>query len=128
MKAVLVLAMVLLVAGCSTFRFPGVHRITVQQGNVVSQAMIDKLKPGMTRSQVRFILGNPVVDDSLDQDRWDYIYTIQVAGGEVIRRLLVLHFSEERLSYFEGDFLPSDFLPSDSLSSKKTDLAATETD
>ncbi len=123
MKAVLVLAMVLLVAGCSTFRFPGVHRITVQQGNVVSQAMIDKLKPGMTRSQVRFILGNPVVDDSLDQDRWDYIYTIQVAGGEVIRRLLVLHFREERLSYFEGDFLPSDFLPS-----KKADLVATETD
>ena len=128
MKAVLILAVVLLVAGCSTFRFPGVHRITVQQGNVVSQAMIDKLRPGMTKSQVRFILGNPVVDDSLDQDRWDYIYTIQVAGGEVIRRLLVLHFREERLSYFEGDFLPSDFLPSDSLSSKKSDLAATVTD
>ena len=123
MKAVLALAMVLLVVGCSTFRFPGVHRITVQQGNVVSQAMIDKLRPGMTKSQVRFILGNPVVDDSLDQDRWDYIYTIQVAGGEVIRRLLVLHFREERLSYFEGDFLPSD-----SLSSKKADLAATVAD
>jgi len=122
MKAVLVLAMILLVSGCSTFRFPGVHRITVQQGNVISQAMIDKLRPGMTKSQVRFILGNPVVDDPLDQDRWDYIYTIQVAGGEVIKRLLLLNFREERLSYFEGDFLPSDFLESD-----ESNLAAAET-
>jgi len=127
MKAVLVLAMVLIASGCSTLRFPGVHRITVQQGNVVSQAMIDKLRPGMTKSQVRFILGNPVVDDSLDQNQWDYVYTIQVAGGDVIRNLLVLHFREQRLSYFEGDYLPSDFLPSDDASSpKKADLAATE--
>lgn len=110
MKAVLTLALVLLIHGCSTLRFPGVHRITVQQGNVISQTMIDKLKPGMTRSQIRFILGNAVVDDSLDRDQWDYVYTIQVAGGEVLRRLLVLHFREDRLSYFEGDYLPSDFL------------------
>jgi len=121
MKAVLALAVVLLVGGCSTLKFPGVHRITVQQGNVISQAMIDKLRPGMTKSQVRYILGNPVVDDSLDKDQWDYVYTIQIAGGQVIRRLLVLYFREERLSYFEGDYLPSDFLPSD-----QADLAATE--
>ena len=110
MKAVLTLALVLLIHGCSTLRFPGVHRITVQQGNVISQTMIDKLKPGMTRSQIRFILGNAVVDDSLDRDQRDYVYTIQVAGGEVLRRLLVLQFREDRLSYFEGDYLPSDFL------------------
>jgi len=121
MKAVLALAVVLLVGGCSTLKFPGVHRITVQQGNVISQAMIDKLRPGMTKSQVRYILGNPVVDDSLDKDQWDYVYTIQIAGGQVIRRLLVLYFREERLSYFEGDYLPSDFLPSD-----QADLAATD--
>ena len=108
MKAVPVVAMILLIMGCSTFRFPGVHRITVQQGNVISQTMIDKLRPGMTKSQIRFILGNAVVDDSLDRDQWDYVYTIQVDGGEVLRRILILHFREERLSYFEGDFLPSE--------------------
>ena len=108
MKAVPVVAMILLIMGCSTFRFPGVHRITVQQGNVISQTMIDKLRPGMTKSQIRVILGNAVVDDSLDRDQWDYVYTIQVAGGEVLRRILILHFREERLSYFEGDFLPSE--------------------
>jgi len=123
MKAVLIFATILLVCSCSTFRFPGVHRITIQQGNVISQAMIDKLKPGMTGSQVRFILGNPVVDDSLDKDQWNYIYTIQIAGGDVIRQVLVLHFRDERLSYFEGDFLPSGHSPTD-----KADFAATEID
>jgi outer membrane protein assembly factor BamE len=123
MKAVLALAVALLIGGCSTFRFPGVHRITIQQGNVISQTMIDKLRPGMTRSQVRFILGNPVVDDSLDQTQWDYVYTIQIAGGAVTRRLLVLYFREERLSYFEGDFLPSDSAPPE-----KAEVARTEAD
>ena len=98
----------MLINGCSTFRFPGVHRVTIQQGNVISQVMVDKLKPGMTKSQVRFILGNPVLDDNLDKDRWDYVYTIQIAGGEKLRRILSLHFLNERLSYFEGDYLPTE--------------------
>lgn len=95
-------------AGCSTFRFPGVHRITVQQGNVITQQMIDKLKPGMTRSQVRFVLGNAVIDDQLDADRWDYIYSIQLAGGTPIKKLLTVYFVDDRLSYFVGDFVPTD--------------------
>ncbi len=69
--------------------------------------MIDKLKPGMTKSQVRFVLGNPVVDDSLDHQRWDYVYTIQIAGGEIIRKVLSVYFVEDRLSHFEGDFVPT---------------------
>ena len=69
--------------------------------------MVDKLKPGMTKSQVRFVLGNAVIDDPLDQQTWEYIYTIQIAGGDVIKRVLVLHFKENRLSYFEGDFIPT---------------------
>ena len=95
-------------AACSTFRFPGVHRINVQQGNVITQQMIDKLRPGMTRSQVRFVLGNAVVDDSLDADRWDYIYAIQIAGNAHIRKVLSVYFVEERLSYFIGDFVPTE--------------------
>jgi outer membrane protein assembly factor BamE len=108
MKVIILLITLLLINGCSTFRFPGVHRITVQQGNVISQIMVDKLKPGMTKSQVRYILGNPVIDDSLNQQRWDYVYTIQIAGGKVRRRVLILHFRDQRLSYFEGDFLPTE--------------------
>lgn len=105
-----ILLLALALSGCSTFRFPGVHRITIQQGNVITQQMIDKLRPGMTRSQVRFVLGNAVIDDGLDADRWDYVYTVQIAGGQQIRQLLSIYFVEDRLSYFEGDFLPSEEL------------------
>jgi outer membrane protein assembly factor BamE len=101
----------LLLAGCSTFKFPLVHRITIQQGNVITQTMIDKLKPGMTRSQVRFVLGNPVLDDSLNRDRWDYVYTAQLGSGDPIQKVLQVYFIEERLSHFEGDFIPTDNNP-----------------
>jgi outer membrane protein assembly factor BamE len=95
------------VVGCSNFYFPGVYRITVQQGNVISQTMIDKLKPGMSKSQVLFVLGNPVLDDHLNRNRWDYVYTIQSGNVDRVVRELHLHFIEERLSYFEGDFKPT---------------------
>ncbi len=95
---------------CSTFRFPGVHRINIQQGNVITQQMVDKLRPGMTKSQVRFVLGNAVVDDSLDASRWDYIYTLQVAGGDQIKTVLSVYFVDDRLSYFVGDFIPTEEL------------------
>ncbi len=103
-----VIISLLVLASCSTLRFPGVHRINVQQGNVISQSMIDRLKPGMTKSQVRFVLGNPVIDDSLNENRWDYIYTVQVAGGETQRQELILFFLDDKLSYFESDLLPAE--------------------
>ena len=93
---------------CSSLRFPGVHRINIQQGNVITQQMIDKLRPGMTKSQVRFVLGNAVIDDSLDADRWDYIYSVSIAGGDQIKTKLTVHFIDERLSYFVGDFIPTE--------------------
>ena len=97
-----------LLSACSTIRFPGVHRLTIQQGNVVGPEMMDRLKPGMTRSQVRFVLGTAVIDDQLEADRWDYIYTIQVGGEDQYRRVLSLYFVEDRLSYFVGDFVPTE--------------------
>ncbi|MEJ6591300.1 MAG: outer membrane protein assembly factor BamE [SAR86 cluster bacterium] len=105
--AISILVLCSFASGCSSLRFPGVHRISIQQGNVITQTMIDKLKPGMSKSQVRFVLGNAVINDSLNQNRWDYIYSIQVAGGDRIINELHLHFIEERLSHFEGDFSPT---------------------
>ena len=55
------LTAVLLLSACSSLEFPGVYKLTIQQGNIVSQEMVDRLKPGMTRSQVQFVLGNPVL-------------------------------------------------------------------
>jgi outer membrane protein assembly factor BamE len=107
MRSIFIL-LILLISACSSFNFPGVHRITIQQGNVITQTMVDKLKPGMTKSQVRFVLGNAIVDDSLDRERWDYIYTIQLGGMPPVSKYMSLVFVDDRLSHFEGDYLPTD--------------------
>ena len=106
-RIVLALSIILTLSACTNFRFPGVHRINIQQGNVVTQKMIDQLKPGMTKVQVKFILGNPIIDDSFNRQRWDYIYTIQIAGSPILKKSLALYFVEGSLSYFEGHFIPT---------------------
>ena len=108
LKNILLICVIASLAACSSFRFPGVHRITIQQGNVVTQQMLDRLKPGMTKAQVRFVLGNPVVDDPFGAEQWDYVHSIQVGGGDIFRSSLVLHFIDDRLSHFEGDFKPTE--------------------
>jgi len=94
--------------GCGSLEFPGVYKLTIQQGNIVSQEMIDRLKPGMTRSQVQFVLGNPVLADSFNRDRWNYVYTIAIPGQDLIERELVIIFEDDRLLRFEGDYVPSE--------------------
>jgi|TARA_Y100000310_G_scaffold202942_1_gene203176 outer membrane protein assembly factor BamE len=70
--------------------------------------MVDKLKPGMSRNQVRYILGNAIVNNTLNEDRWDYVYDIKIgATGDRVRRRLSLFFSEDRLTHFEGDYKPT---------------------
>lgn len=108
LKILSLITLLALVSGCSTYQFPGVHRITIQQGNVVTQAMIDKLKPGMTKRQVQYVLGNPVIDDQLRAERWDYIYTIDIPGYDRLQSNLQVYFVEDRLSYFTGDYVPTD--------------------
>ena len=96
----------LLVAGCSGAHIPGVYRIDIQQGNVVTQDMIDQLEPGMDRRKVRFILGTPLLADTFNEDRWDYFYSYQPGGGERVQRRVSVHFENERLTKIEGDVRP----------------------
>jgi len=94
----------LALAGCS---FPGVYKIDIQQGNVVTQDMIDQLRPGMTRRQVRFIMGNPLLADTFHADRWDYLYSLQPGGGERQQERVTLIFnSNDQLASLSGDFKP----------------------
>ena len=102
------LAVVLALSACGSLEFPGVYKLTIQQGNIVSQEMIDRLKPGMTRSQVQFVLGNPVLADSFERDRWNYVYTIDIPGQAIIERELIIVFENDRLLGFEGDYTPSE--------------------
>lgn len=99
----------LLLSGCSLKRpkLPRVHKLTVQQGNVINQKMIDKLKPGMTRSQVAFIMGEPVVRNAFNNDRWDYVYSIELPGVYSTTQMVSLFFVDEQLAYFTGDLVPS---------------------
>ncbi|QKZ02955.1 MULTISPECIES: outer membrane protein assembly factor BamE [Pseudomonas] len=94
----------LALAGCS---FPGVYKIDIQQGNVVTQDMIDQLRPGMTRRQVRFIMGNPLLVDTFHANRWDYLYSIQPGGGERQQERMSVFFNEnDQLASLSGDFMP----------------------
>ena len=94
----------LALAGCS---FPGVYKIDIQQGNVVTQDMIDQLRPGMTRRQVRFIMGNPLLTDTFHADRWDYLYSLQPGGGERQQeRVSVIFNGNDQLVSLSGDFKP----------------------
>ncbi|MEE4690593.1 outer membrane protein assembly factor BamE [Pseudomonas alliivorans] len=94
----------LALAGCS---FPGVYKIDIQQGNVVTQDMINQLRPGMTRRQVRFIMGNPLLTDTFHADRWDYLYSLQPGGGERQQERVSLIFNEsDQLVSLSGDFMP----------------------
>ena len=97
----------LLVAGCSTVKLPGQYKIDIQQGNVISQEAVAKLKPGMTKSQVRFALGTPLLVDVFHQDRWDYIYSIQRGGKERQQRRLSIFFADDKLTHIEGDVQPA---------------------
>lgn len=102
---------------------PRVYKMTVQQGNVITQEMIDQLKPGMTRSQVSFVMGEPVIRNTFDNDRWDYIYTIDIPGFFQEDRRLSLYFDNDMLAYFTGDYAPTDQLPQASEEDTVTEAA-----
>jgi len=112
MRQFLILLMVLALVGCKQApELPAViapYKIDIQQGNVVSQAMVAKLKAGMTRAQVRFALGSPLIVDPFRTDRWDYVYTYQKQGKELQRRRLTIIFEEDRLLRVEGDVVPTE--------------------
>lgn len=97
----------LILAGCSSVSIPGAYKIDIQQGNVITQEMVEKLKHGMSKSQVRFALGTPLLIDVFHQDRWDYIYSIQRGGEERQQRRLALFFKDDQLIRIEGDVTPA---------------------
>ena len=92
--------------GCGAIGFPGVYRINIEQGNIITQEMVDQLKPGMSRRQVRFILGTPLVEDSFNQERWDYAYVTRNGNKTLSKQQLTVHFDGESLSNFTSTLTP----------------------
>lgn len=102
----------LLLTGCSGQMLPTLpgltpYKMDVQQGNVVTQEMISKVQPGMTRSQVRFALGTPLVVDPFHSDRWDYVYFYQKGGVTTEQRKIAVIFKDDRLVRIDGDVVPA---------------------
>ncbi len=103
---ILTLVVLLLLAGCSSV--PSLlYRIEIQQGNVITQELVDKLKPGMTRAQVRFVLGSPLISDAFHENRWDYVYRLEQRGALVEQRQLTVFFEDDKLVRIDGSFSPS---------------------
>jgi outer membrane protein assembly factor BamE len=112
--AVLPLA-ALALAGCTSLQssdsFLGVitpYRVEVVQGNVITKEQVAAAKPGMTRAQVRDILGSPLLADAFHADRWDYIFTIRRQGAEPQRRSVVARFNGDLLATIDAPELPTE--------------------
>ena len=99
-------------AACSfslpSLKLPRVHKISVQQGNLVTQEMVDQLKPGMSREQVAYIMGEPIFRNTFNEQRWDYVYTISVPGYFESDMKMSLFFEDGSLAYFTGDLAPTE--------------------
>ena len=97
------------VVGCSSVpRLVTEYRIDVQQGNVLTQDMVSQLRPGLTKEQVRYILGTPLLTDVFHGDRWDYIYRLQKGKtGEVETRQFSVFFVDGKLARVGGNVVPA---------------------
>lgn len=102
--------MVATISACSSVpRIVNEYKIDVQQGNVLTQEMVSQLRPGLTKDQVRFILGTPMLMDMFHANRWDYVYRLQKGStGEVEMRKFSLFFdTKDTLARVAGDVTPA---------------------
>ena len=108
MQKILLCFFMLLLGACSHVSFPGVFKIDVAQGNLVTEEMLKKLKPGMTKEQVVYVLGSPTLEDTFHADRWDYPYSYSRGGKEPTTHLLTLYFNNNlyQKSELVGDLKP----------------------
>jgi outer membrane protein assembly factor BamE len=105
-----------LASGCTSWSTTGdavfgvltPYRIDIQQGNVVTQEQLARVKPGMNRLQVRDVMGTPLLTDAFHTDRWDYIFTLRQSGRPLQRRNVVLVFDGDVLKSIEAPELPTE--------------------
>jgi len=83
-----------------------IYTVDIQQGNVLTQKLVDNLRPGMTKRQVNIVLGTPAVVSPFHHDQWDYVAVYLHRGEKISRTILSLTFEQDRLVKIEGDYLP----------------------
>ena len=94
---------------CETIisNLPGIYTIDIEQGNMIDQAMVDQLRPSMTKRQVLYIMGSPMLMDTFHEQRWDYLYSDQPGGEARVQKRISLYFNGDNLVGVQGDFRPS---------------------
>ena len=100
------LAVSLFLGGCANWEFPWVYRLSIDQGNIITQEKVNQLKPGMTRDQVKFVMGSPLLTDTFHDDRWDYLYTLRDRDGKTKEQKLSVFFIDDKLARLNGTFMP----------------------
>lgn len=86
----------------SLFGFLRPYRIDIQQGNFVSREMVAQLRPGLTRDQVRFVLGTPLLTDMFHTNRWDYDFRLAKGNGEIMTSRVTVFFKDDLLDHVQG--------------------------
>ena len=99
-KALIISAVCFALPACS------IHQIDIQQGNVITKKMTDKLKIGMDMNQVRYIMGTPLIVDPFHKNRWDYVYSLDTHNGEIQTSHITVLFEDERVIRYVG--IPSE--------------------
>ena len=116
LRVALTLSLVSLLAACSSVSETArnamssitPYKVEVVQGNFVSREQVQALQPGMSRQQVRDILGTPLVTSVFHADRWEYVFTLKRKDVEIQTRKLTVFFEGDRLVRHEGDEMPSE--------------------
>ena len=96
-------------AACANTEFP--YKMGVQQGNYIAQEAVAQLKPGMTTTQVRNLMGTPLLMDAFHANRWDYIYRYTPGKGKPTERRVTLYFQDDALLRIHGDVIASNGAP-----------------
>lgn len=105
-KITLVLTLAACFAACSTLKFPWAYKVTVVQGNYIEHEMVDQLKVGMTKRQVRYVMGSPLVEDTFNPDRWDYYYSVKRGDKILKEQHFTVYFENDQLTRWEGTYEP----------------------
>ena len=93
----LIASVVILVSACT------IHVPDVQQGNVLEPDVLSQLHPGLSKKQVTFLMGTPIINDPFHPDRWDYVYLFSSQDSKTIRKRVTLFFDHDKLSRIETD-------------------------
>ncbi|MDY6840966.1 MAG: outer membrane protein assembly factor BamE [Pseudomonadota bacterium] len=102
MQKLTALILIFVLSGCV---FPGIYRINVQQGNIVTDEELTQLTEGMPRSQVHAIMGTPLMLNPVDPSREYYVYTFQRQGGDIQEQRIIVYYENDQYAYYEAQLL-----------------------